>query len=230
MKKVLLATTAAICAGGVASAEVSLSGEGKLGLKYEKDATQEWEAISSAKVKFGASFTLDANESTADGTLDNPFVVYVGSAAGQFVKIEAGTDPGAGDKKSGGLADADLNSLGLDDLSEIYYDLSTLSFGVFGNLDQFSGRFFYSSRSTTVPAGQAAVADKTAYGLEVGYSLGSTTFTAHYVKNDGVYDDDNHPPVASYGLDPTTRCIIEEHLSRPLSLRRRKATCPWRNF
>ena len=260
MKKVLLATTAAICAGGVASAEVSLSGEGKLGLSYQKDAAQEWEVISSANVKFtlsgtsdndmisefGASFTLDANESTTDGTLDNPFVVYVGSAAGPFGKIEAGTDLGAGDKKSGGLADAGLNGLGLDDLSEIYYggsgktlrydkeiagagiaisvdledawaiggeyaisdaitigagydrhevtsaahsgvnDLNTLSFGVFGSLDQFSGGFLYSSRSTTVPTGQAAVANKSAYGLEVGYSLGATTFTAHYGKNDGV--------------------------------------------
>ena len=261
MKKILLAATAAICAGGVASAQgVTLSGEGKLGLSYQKDAAQEWEAISSANVKFtlsgtsdndmisefGASFTLDANESTTDGTLDNPFVVYVGSAAGPFGKIEAGTDLGAGDKKSGGLADAGLNGLDLDDLSEIYYggsgktlrydkeiagagiaisvdledawaiggeyaisdaitigagydrhevrsaahsgfnDLNTLSFGVFGSLDQFSGGFLYSSRSTTVPAGQAAVADKSAYGIEVGYSLGATTFTAHYGKNDGV--------------------------------------------
>ena len=55
--------------------EVTLSGEGKLGLSYQKDAiAQEWEAISSANVKFtlsgtsdndmisefGASFTLDA--------------------------------------------------------------------------------------------------------------------------------------------------------------------------
>ena len=261
MKKILLATTAAICAGGVASAEVSLSGEGKLGLKYEKDATQEWEVISSANVKFtlsgtsdndmisefGASFTLDADEGTTeDGILKNPFVVYVGSAAGPFGKIEAGTDLGAGDKKSGGLADAGLDGLGLDDLAEIYYggsgktlrydkeiagagiaisvdledawaiggeyaisetvtigagydrhevtsaahsgvnDLNTLSFGVFGNLDQFSGGFLYSSRSTTVPTGQAAVADKSAYGFEVGYSLGATTFTAHYGRNDGV--------------------------------------------
>ena len=64
--------------------------------------------------------------------------------------------------------------------------MNTLSFGVFGELDQFSGGFLYSSRSTTVPAGQAAVADKSAYGLEVGYSLGATKFTAHYGKNDGV--------------------------------------------
>ena len=266
MKKILLATTAAICAGGVASAEVSLSGEGKLGLRYLKDAEEytppqrEWEVISSANVtftlsgtsdnemigEFGASFTLDANEGTTNGTLNNPFVVYVGSAAGPLGKIEAGTDLGAGDKKSGGLSDPGLTNTGLDDAAEIYYggsgktlrydkdiagagiaisvdldnawaiggeyaisdaltigagydrhevtsaahsgvnDLNTVSFGMFGELDQFSGGFLYSSRSTTVPAGQAAVADKAAYGLEVGYSLGATKFTAHYAKNDGV--------------------------------------------
>ena len=265
MKKILLATTAAICAGGVASAEVSLSGEGKLGLKYQRQPagspTNEWGVISAASVKFtlsgtsdnemisefGASFTLEADEGTkADGTLDNPFVVYVGSAAGPFGKIEAGTDLGAGDKKSGGLGDPGLDGIGLDNLAEIYYggsgktlrydkeiagagiaisvdledawavggeyaisetvtigagydrhevtsaahsgvnDLNTLSFGVFGNLDQFSGGFLYSSRSTTVPANQAAVADKSAYGFEVGYSLGATKFTAHYGRNDGV--------------------------------------------
>ena len=280
MKKVLLATTAAICVGGVASAEVSLSGEGKLGLRYLKDVeppVREWDVVSSANVKFtlsgtsdnemigefGASFTLDASESTTEGILNNPFVVYVGSAAGPFGKIEAGTDLGAGDKKSGGLSDPGLINTNLDDIAEIYYggsgktlrydkdiagagiaisvdlqdawaiggeyaisdaltigagydrhevtsaahsgvnDVNTLSFGVFGELDQFSGGFLYSSRSTTVPAGQAAVADKSAYGLEVGYSLGATKFTAHYGKNDGVdatSTDIELPGVSAWGV------------------------------
>ena len=138
MKKVLLATTAAICVGGVASAEVSLSGEGKLGLRYLKDVeppVREWDVVSSANVKFtlsgtsdnemigefGASFTLDASESTTEGILNNPFVVYVGSAAGPFGKIEAGTDLGAGDKKFGGLSDPGLINTNLDDIAEIYY-------------------------------------------------------------------------------------------------------------
>ena len=243
-----------------ASAEVSLSGEGKLGLSYQNDAVQEWGTISSANVKFtlsgtsdndmisefGANFTLDADEETSDGTLDNPFVVYVGSAAGPFGKIEAGTDLGLGDKRNGGLGDAGLNGLGLDDLSEAYYggsgkklryskniagagvslstdmeddwaiggeyafndqitleagydqrkttsdfhsgvnSLNTLSVGVFGNVDQFHGGFLYNYRSTKVPAEETSILDKSAYGLEVGYTLGTTTFTAHYGKNDGV--------------------------------------------
>lgn len=265
MKKILLATTAAICAGGVASAEVSLSGEGKLGLSYTKPPPEgqanEWEVISAAKVKFtlsgtsdndmlgeyGASFTLEADESVSGDTLANPFVVYVGSASGALGKIEAGSDLGAGDKRSGGLGDPGLDGIGVDDIAEAYYggsgkklrydkeiagaaiaisvdlqdawaiggeyaindsitigagydrheetrdadagggvnDLNTLSFGVIGNLGQISGGFLYSARSTTVPAGQAAIADKTAYGLEVGYSLGDTTFTASYARNDG---------------------------------------------
>ena len=265
MKKVLLATTAAICAGGVASAEVSLSGEGKLGLSYTKPPPEgqanEWEVISSANVKFtlsgtsdnemigefGASFTLDANESiTSENKVDNPFVVYVGSSTGPFGKIEAGSDLGAGDKKSGGLGDPGLDGIGVDDIAEAYYggsgkkllydkeigagavaisvdlqdawaiggeysisdqvsigagydkrevarttategfnNLNTLSFGVAGNLDQFDATFLYSSRSTTVPAGRAAIPDQSGYGLEVGYTLGDTRFNAVYAKNDG---------------------------------------------
>ena len=244
------------------SAEVSLSGEGKLGLSYERQpagsATNEWGVISSANVKFslsgetdnemigeyGANFTLDADESTTDGTLNNPFVVYVGSAAGPFGKIEAGSDLGAGDKKSGGLGDPGLNGIGVDDIAEAYYggsgkklrydkeiagagiaisvdledawaigaeydisdaltigagydrhevtsaahsdvnDLNTLSFGMIGELGQISGGFLYSSRSTTVPSKETSVPDKSAYGLEVGYSLGDTKFSAIYARND----------------------------------------------
>ena len=261
MKKILLATTAAICAGGVASAEVSLSGEGKLGLSYKRQpagsAENEWGVISSANVKFtlsgetdnemigeyGASFTLDADEelkvdsSGEKGTLTNPFIVYVGSAAGPIGRIEAGSDLTAGDKKSGGLGDPGLDGLGVDDVAEAYFgkagpairydkeladaaiavsidledswsvgaeyaisetltigagydrikaanDLNTLSVGVIGELGQVSGGFLFSSRSTTVPANQTAVPDKSAFGVEFGYSLGDTKFSAIYARND----------------------------------------------
>ena len=144
MKKILLATTAAVCAGGVASAEVSLSGEGKLGLSYSKAGTADAEvdAISSANVKFtlsgtsdnemiggfGASFALDADEQVSTssdpkkvGELDNEFAVYVGSPDGPLGKFEGGTDLGAADKKSGGLGDPGLNGIGVDNIAEAYY-------------------------------------------------------------------------------------------------------------
>ena len=262
MKKILLATTAAVCVGGVASAEVSLSGEGKLGLKYSKSEGEKTEVgtISSANVKFtlsgetdnemigefGASFTLDANEAlNSDGNLDNPYVVYVGSADGPLGKFEAGSDLGAADKKSGGLGDPGLDGLGIDNIAEAYYggsgktlryeksiagaaialsldlddawaiggeyavtdqltigagydqnevaratategfnEQNTMSFGVIGSMNQFSAGFLYSSRSTTVPTGQPAVADQAAYGVEVGYEIGATKFTAHFAQND----------------------------------------------
>ena len=251
MKKILLATTAVICAGGVASAEVSLSGTGKLGLKYAEQAadsaTNEWDVISHAEVKFslsgetdnemigefGASFTLEADESVAGDKLGNPLIVYIGSAAGPLGKIEAGSDLTAGDKKSGGLDDPGLNGIGVDNVAEAYFgganptlrydkevagaalavsvnlddswaiggdyavndaltigagydrikgdnDQNTLSFGVKGELNQISGGFLYSSRSTD----QTGVADKSAIGVEVGYSLGDTKFSAIYARND----------------------------------------------
>ena len=273
MKKILLAATAAICAGGVASAQgVTLSGEGKLGLSYSKadtaGAQAETATIATANVKFtlsgetdnemigefGASFTLDADEGSTvtqneDGTykstLSNPFTVYVGSADGPFGKLTAGSDLGASDKKSGGLADPGLAGINVDDIAEAYYGKSektlayeksvagatvgisvdlddawaiggeyaisdqltigagydqkevaravategfneqnTVSFGMIGSLNQFSAGFLYSSRSTAVPTGEAAVADTAAYGVEVGYEIGATKFTAIYAQND----------------------------------------------
>ena len=267
MKKILLATTAAVCAGGVASAEVSLSGEGKLGLSYSRagtaGASAEIGAISSANVKFtlsgttdnemigvfGATFSLDADEKVSAssdpkkvGELDNEFAVYIGATDGPLGKFEGGTDLGAADKKSGGLGDPGLNGLGVDDIAEAYYggsgkvlryekaidaaslaisvdlddawaiggvyDISdqlaigagydqkevmrgataaegyneqnTISFGMIGELNQFKAGFLYSTRETTVPAGQAAVGDTSAYGVELGYTLGATAFTASY--------------------------------------------------
>ena len=274
MKKILLAATAAICAGGVASAQgVELSGEAKLGLLYVKDAPQEWDTISWARVKFslsntsdndlvgefGGSFSLDANEVVTGltdtttgvtvGALSNQVAVYVGSAAGPIGKIEAGNNLSAADKMSGGLNDIGLgvlwtNGLGVDDVAEAYYggsgntlryekevagagiavsanlddswaiggeyaiseqftigagydrneearttsgvnDLNTLSFGAIAKLDQIEGRFIYSNRETSVPMGQQAIADKSAYGIEVAYTLGATKFTAMYGQNDG---------------------------------------------
>ena len=270
MKKILLATALAVCAGGVASAQntsVTLTGEGKLGLSYSKagvaGSSAVTDTISAANVKFtlsgkteqvpeigvfGASFTLDASEKLKvdgnEGTLSNPFTVYVGSPDGTLGKIEAGDDLGAADKKSGGLSDPGLNGIGVDDIAEAYYggsgkklryekalagaalaisvdlddawaigggyDISdqltigagydqnevarddnngvneqnTMSFGMIGSMNQFSAAFLYSSRSTTVPTGQALVADKSAYGVEFGYEIGATTFTASYAQND----------------------------------------------
>ena len=137
MRKILLAATAAVCVGGVASAQgVSLSGEGKLGVSYVKGAANEFSALSSAKVTFtlsgdsdhdlfggpfGASFSVNANDKDADTDEVGNYSVYVGAADGMIGRIEAGTDLGAADKKSGGLTDPGLNGIGLDDIAERYY-------------------------------------------------------------------------------------------------------------
>lgn len=137
MRKILLASAAAICAGGVASAEVSLSGEGKLGLAYVKPdpgppATNraKTSVISSINVKFtlsgesdsmfgpyGGSFTLDGSNGEADQT---PFVVFAGSPEGDIGKFQAGSDISAADRLYGGTGDPGLNGLGVDDIAEAY--------------------------------------------------------------------------------------------------------------
>lgn len=266
MKKILLATTAAVCAGGVASAEVSLSGGGELGLAYSKGRAAgdqaETTVIHAANVKFtlsgetdnemigvfGASFKLDANESVTAGELQNAFVVYVGSADGQLGKIEAGSNLDAADLKAAGLGDPGLDGgIGVDNIAESYYGGSsksiryekaidaavlalsgdivtdewafggaynisdqltigagygrnevagaaegtfnkqnTMSFGMVGELGQFSAAVLFSTRETTVPQTTpptAKVADTSAFGLGVGYSIGDTKFNAIYAQS-----------------------------------------------
>ena len=133
MRKILLASAAAICAGGVASAGVETSGEGKLGLKYEKaDAgPADTTVINSINVKFtlegqsdsmfgvyGGSFTLDGSKTAADET---PFVVYAGSPEGDIGKFQAGSNIDAADKLYGGIGDPGLEGIGVDDIAEAYH-------------------------------------------------------------------------------------------------------------
>ena len=142
MRKILLATTVAICAGGVASAQgvsltsedklgVSLTGEGKLGLRYVKDAAQEWSTISSAKVtfslsgktdnyligKFGGSFSLDAGDTVnLTRTTTNSNGDTIGTLANPFTVYVGSADGPLGKIEAGSdLAAADKKSGGLND-------------------------------------------------------------------------------------------------------------------
>lgn len=134
MRKILLASAAAICAGGVASAEVSLSGEGKLGVAYSKagaaGSSADTTVINSINVKFtlsgesdsmigayGGNFTLDGSKGEADQT---PFVVYAGAPEGEVGKFQAGSDISAADRLYGGTGDPGLDGLGVDDIAEAY--------------------------------------------------------------------------------------------------------------
>lgn len=98
MKKVLFATTALVLSAGVAAAEVSLSGDARMGVTYTPDSTgdNEWNFSSRARVmftmsgqtdgglEFGAYFRANEAKEAKEGYEGGVFV------AGAFGKIEMG--------------------------------------------------------------------------------------------------------------------------------------------
>ncbi|NEY89582.1 porin [Tabrizicola oligotrophica] len=120
MKKVLLATTAVVLSAGVASAEVALSGNARMGLQYDSisgdtvlekrmtvniDATTE----SSSGITFGARLRLRSNEAGA-GTV-NGARVYMSTNG---LEIAAGNIYGALDSMPG-MYDSEVGLTALND-------------------------------------------------------------------------------------------------------------------
>ncbi|MGD9916836.1 MAG: porin [Paenirhodobacter sp.] len=121
MKKVLFATTALVLSAGFASAEVSLSGDGRMGVVYNGD---DWNFSSRARVtftlsgqtdgglEFGGSFRADqagdsvSNNGAAYGSEGS---VYI---SGAFGKIEMGDTVSAPEALFG-----DLPEVGYEDLT-----------------------------------------------------------------------------------------------------------------
>lgn len=114
MKKVLFATTALVMTAGVAAAEVSLSGDGRMGIVYNG---ADWNFSSRARVSFTLSGTTDNGiefggsfraDQAGDSVLNNGAAygsegsVYV---SGAFGKIEMGDAVSAPEALFGDLAE-----------------------------------------------------------------------------------------------------------------------------
>ena len=124
MKKLLTATTALALVGGAAFAEITISGDAKLGLDYNSDPAAT-ESKHSFKHEMGVDFT---GSGTTDGGLSfgakagfdtgdaetNEGTVWVSS---DFGKITIGANDSA-DLLAGGIADVGLNGIGVDDVAE----------------------------------------------------------------------------------------------------------------
>ncbi len=129
MKKVLLATTALALSAGVASAEVSLSGNARMGLQYnsapstgvdkttlEKRFTLNISGSTetSSGIALGAAMNLRDNESTTASTVNSGARVFLKSGN---IEVAAGNIYGAIDSMPGLYsASAGLTGLGWDGL------------------------------------------------------------------------------------------------------------------
>jgi len=126
MKKILIATTALVATAGIASAEVSVSGNGRLGVTYDgsKDTdkaafTSRLRIVFSASgetdggLSFGGSIRADNSVAGAAGTAGS---VYV---SGAFGKLSMGDTSGAAENATGDLAGVGLTGVG--DYNEMTY-------------------------------------------------------------------------------------------------------------
>lgn len=122
MKKLLLASTVMVMSAGVAAAEVSLSGNGRMGLIYDGDDVQ---FTSRARViftlsgetdtglAFGGTFRADNAGNANRGTAGEVFI------SGDFGRLSMGDVDGAALKATGDLFFGSLTGLG--DLNEMVY-------------------------------------------------------------------------------------------------------------
>ncbi len=124
MRKLLTATTALALVGGAAFAELSMSGDAKLGIdytsepgagmskhsfKHEVGIDFSGSGTTDGGLSFGGSAGFDTNDDTV-----NLGTVYV---SGSFGKVTIGDNDPA-DLLAGGIADIGLNGIGVDDVAE----------------------------------------------------------------------------------------------------------------
>jgi outer membrane protein OmpU len=122
MKKILIATTALVATAGVASADVSLSGDARMGVIYDGSdlnftsrtrAQITLSGESDGGLSFGGSFDMHNAGDASSGLSGSAFV------SGEFGKISMGDVDGAA-KAAVGQVDG-VGLTGLDDLNEVVY-------------------------------------------------------------------------------------------------------------
>ncbi|WP_406721565.1 porin [Thioclava litoralis] len=143
MKKVLFATTALVLSAGVAAAEVSLSGDGRMGVKSVDDAINfssrarvkfTLSGESDSGIAFGGSFRVDQeDENGASASKGGAGTVFV---SGSFGRVEMGDAVGAPEALWGDFYEVGYTDLG-DEEGRLGNDIAYLTgdsnLGIAGN-------------------------------------------------------------------------------------------------
>jgi outer membrane protein OmpU len=189
MKKVLLTSTALVLSAGIAAADVSVGGDGRMGIIDARGAsdiafTSRIRISFSASgetdggLSFGGSIRADNSGAGASGTAGNVFV------EGAFGKLSMGDVSGAAEAAVGDVSGVGLTGLG--DFNETTY-LSN------GATERPGALYEYSAGDLTfyASAGNPAAAVET---MGVGVSYGMSNFTValgYETADDGVTDVDH---------------------------------------
>ena len=189
MKKILLATTMLAATTGFAAAEVTLSGDARMGVisNFDNAATaaideSDLQFTSRARVKFtmsgstdgglefGASFRADNAAGAAAGTAGSVFI------SGAFGKLSMGDVDDAANSAVGQVSGVGLTGLG--DLNEMTY---------IGGGNDPTALYEYSTGDLTIYASvtnPTIPATVVAYSVAAKYALGDYTVALGYEDND----------------------------------------------
>lgn len=201
MKNVLLASTALVLTAGIASADIAVTGEANMGLKYNGTTTTVHNEIdfnivgtgeTDGGVAFGASVDLDASSddsANTTGAVADPevFISYNG------LKLTVGDIGEANDR--GGLADLGYDGIGIDDVAEINtygsHDVRVdYAFGdvaVAASVDSSNSDWAIGASASfdafSVDLGYGETGGATQTNLTVGYAAGAFGVKAFYADN-----------------------------------------------
>ncbi|MFV0293306.1 MAG: porin [Paracoccus sp. (in: a-proteobacteria)] len=205
MKKILFATTALVMTAGVAAAEVAISGDARIGLRYESDTAymeqndvtdeggDSWNVVNRVRVKFaltgesqsgisfGANLRSDQHSNSGDNNSATSGDVWVSGAYG---KLTVGDIDSALEKSVGDLPEVGLT--GLDFWNEFAYSTSEEVDGDGGILYEyaFGDVHFYGSFNDGYYANSGVERDTTNWSVGVGYNMGNYTFGLGYSNSD----------------------------------------------
>ena len=182
MKKVLLATTALGLSAGVAAADVTVGGTGRMGIIYNEDgfannftgSEQSYDFTSRIRIEFTASGETDGGlafggsiraDNAAGGNIGTEGNVFI---SGEFGKLSMGDVDGGAEIVVGDLAFVSLTGLG--DFNETLY--------TFGANDP-NALYEYSAGGLTLALG---LSDDDEYSAGVGYDGGIWSVGLGYEK------------------------------------------------
>ncbi|MDN5787734.1 porin [Pseudorhodobacter sp.] len=171
MKKILIATTALVATAGVAAADVTLSGIGRFGLKYDNSAAV---GASKTQLAYRLRFNIDASKETDSGVTFGGRIRMQSdyNSNGQTARLNAANVYAS----YNGLKVTVGNVGGAYDDAALIYN-SELSFD--GTSFGDPGGNFYSYKT-----GAYAAAEANRMGVNVAYSMAGINLEASYINPD----------------------------------------------
>ncbi|MEO9823369.1 MAG: porin [Paracoccaceae bacterium] len=205
MKKVLITTTALVMTAGVAAAEVSVGGDGRMGFESNAGTNGDLQFESRIRISFSASGETDAGlsfggsiraDNSGGGAAGTDGSVFV---EGTFGKISMGDVAGAPEAAVGDLSGVGMTGAG--DFNEFVYlsnnpglttIIDTAGAGTGENARQ-AARWDYTTGDLGIHVSSDQISGEVdAYGIAVTYSAGDFSFgLGHEDISDAAYSADH---------------------------------------